>query len=102
MQGIMERAGKAGSSLEDKALLSVKEMCSYLSIGQTKCRELLAGKEFGQGITQRKDGRYQAYICNKVHREGNDPQDIADYSGTFSSPYHNESILPRYRGYACI
>ena len=30
------------SSLEDKALLSVKEMCAYLSIGQTKCRELLA------------------------------------------------------------
>ena len=27
---------------EDKALLSVKEMCVYLSIGQTKCRELLA------------------------------------------------------------
>ena len=26
---------------EEKALLSVKEMCIYLSIGQTKCRELL-------------------------------------------------------------
>ena len=29
-------------SLEEKALLSVKEMCAYLSIGQTKCRELLS------------------------------------------------------------
>ena len=27
---------------DDKALLSVKEMCIYLSIGQTKCRELLS------------------------------------------------------------
>ena len=33
---------KGHSSLESKALLSVKEMCVYLSIGQTKCRELLA------------------------------------------------------------
>lgn len=29
-------------------------------------------------------------------------EDIADNSRTFSSPYHNESILPRYRGYARI
>ena len=29
-------------SLEEKVLLSVKEMCAYLSIGQTKCRELLS------------------------------------------------------------
>ncbi len=28
--------------LENKALLSIKEMCMYLSIGQTKCRELLS------------------------------------------------------------
>lgn len=27
---------------EDKALLNVKEMCSYLGIGQTKARELLS------------------------------------------------------------
>ncbi len=27
---------------ENQALLSVKEMCIYLSIGQTKCRELLS------------------------------------------------------------
>lgn len=49
MQGIMERAGRAGS-LEDKALLSVKEMCTYLSIGQTKCRELLADPANGFSV----------------------------------------------------
>lgn len=37
-----EEMDKQNSSLEDKALLSVKEMCTYLSIGQTKCRERLA------------------------------------------------------------
>ena len=28
--------------MKDKALLTVKEFCSYLGIGQTKARELLA------------------------------------------------------------
>ena len=32
---------------EDKVLLSVKEMCAYLSIGQTKCRELLSNPANG-------------------------------------------------------
>lgn len=28
--------------MKDKALLTIKEFCSYLGIGQTKARELLA------------------------------------------------------------
>ena len=59
MQGITDRANKASSSLEDKALLSVKEMCAYLSIGQTKCRELLADP--ANGFTVRIGNRLFAH-----------------------------------------
>lgn len=38
----------------DKKLLSVKETCNYLGIGQTKCRELLRGHNgFGVQIGNR-------------------------------------------------
>lgn len=37
-----------------KRLLTVKELCSYLGIGQTKARELLRGKNgFGMQIGNR-------------------------------------------------
>ena len=45
--------------LEDKGLLSVKEMCAYLSIGQTKCRELLADP--ANGFTVRIGNRLYAH-----------------------------------------
>lgn len=45
--------------LEDKGLLSVKEMCVYLSIGQTKCRELLADP--ANGFTVRIGNRLYAH-----------------------------------------
>ena len=45
--------------LEDKALLSVKEMCTYLSIGQTKCRELLSDP--ANGFTVRIGNRLYAH-----------------------------------------
>ena len=45
--------------LEDKALLSVKEMCTYLSIGQTKCRELLSNP--ANGFTVRIGNRLYAH-----------------------------------------
>lgn len=44
---------------DDKALLSVKEMCSYLSIGQTKCRELLSDP--ANGFTVRIGNRLYAH-----------------------------------------
>ena len=44
---------------EDKALLSVKEMCAYLSIGQTKCRELLSNP--ANGFTVRIGNRLYAH-----------------------------------------
>ena len=31
------------ATVNDKALLNIKEVCSYLGIGQTKARELLRG-----------------------------------------------------------
>ena len=46
-------------SLEEKALLSVKEMCAYLSIGQTKCRELLSNP--ANGFTVRIGNRLYAH-----------------------------------------
>ena len=46
-------------SLEEKALLSVKEMCAYLSIGQTKCRELLSDP--ANGFTVRIGNRLYAH-----------------------------------------
>ena len=45
--------------LEDKALLSVKEMCTYLSIGQTKCRELPSNP--ANGFTVRIGNRLYAH-----------------------------------------
>ena len=54
-----EEMDKQKSSLEDKALLSVKEMCTYLSIGQTKCRELLADP--ANGFTVRIGNRLYAH-----------------------------------------
>ena len=45
--------------LEDKALLSVKEMCTYLSMGQTKCRELLSNP--ANGFTVRIGNRLYAH-----------------------------------------
>ena len=47
---------------EDKALLNVKEMCVYLSIGQTKCRELLADP--ANGFTVRIGNRLYAHRKN--------------------------------------
>ena len=47
------------TTLEDKALLSVKEMCAYLSIGQTKCRELLSNP--ANGFTVRIGNRLYAH-----------------------------------------
>ena len=44
---------------EDKALLSVKEMCIYLSIGQIKCRELLGNP--ANGFTVRIGNRLYAH-----------------------------------------
>ena len=35
--------------MEDKALLNITELCSYLGIGQTKARELVRGN-MGFGI----------------------------------------------------
>lgn len=47
---------------ESKALLSVKEMCAYLGIGQTKCRELLADP--ANGFTIRIGNRLYAHRRN--------------------------------------
>lgn len=47
------------NTLEEKALLSVKEMCIYLSIGQTKCRELLSN--LANGFTVRIGNRLYAH-----------------------------------------
>lgn len=54
--------GKKHSPLENKALLSVKEMCDYLSIGQTKCRELLADP--ANGFTVKIGNRLYAHKKN--------------------------------------
>jgi excisionase family DNA binding protein len=56
----MNQTGKTTDTrYEDKALLSVKEMCVYLSIGQTKCRELLADP--ANGFTVRIGNRLYAH-----------------------------------------
>ena len=44
---------------DSKALLSVKEMCSYLGIGQTKARELLSNP--ANGFTVRIGNRLYAH-----------------------------------------
>lgn len=47
-------------SMNDKALLNIKELCDYLGIGQTKARELLRGcNGFGLQIGNR-------WYANKV------------------------------------
>ena len=45
--------------LEKKALLSVKELCEYLGIGQTKARELLSDPR--NGFTLRIGNRLYAH-----------------------------------------
>ena len=45
--------------IRGQALLSVKEMCAYLSIGQTKCRELLSDP--ANGFTVRIGNRLYAH-----------------------------------------
>lgn len=44
---------------QDKALLTVKEMCEYLGIGQTKARELLSDP--GNGFTVRIGNKLYAH-----------------------------------------
>ncbi len=44
---------------ENKALLNVKELCSYLGIGQTKARELLGNP--ANGFTVRIGNRLYAH-----------------------------------------
>jgi len=44
---------------DEKALLNVKDFCSYLGIGQTKARELLANPE--NKFTVRIGGRLYAH-----------------------------------------
>jgi len=54
----------------DKKLLTVKETCDYLGIGQTKCRELLRGRNgFGVQIGNRwyaNKERLNKWIDNKT------------------------------------
>ena len=41
-------------TVQDKALLNIKEFCSYLGIGQTQARELLKGQNgFGVRVGNR-------------------------------------------------
>lgn len=61
------------STSETKALLSVKEMCAYLGIGQTKCRELLSDPT--NGFTIRIGNRLYAHkkqldkwLENKIYK----------------------------------
>ena len=55
---------------KDKKLLSVKETCDYLGIGQTKFRELLRGRNgFGVQIGNRwyaNKERLDKWIINKT------------------------------------
>ncbi len=55
----MRSNGLNRPAYESRALLSVKEMCVYLSIGQTKCRELLADP--ANGFTVRIGNRLYAH-----------------------------------------
>lgn len=48
-----------GSITETKALLNVKELCTYLGIGQTKARELLSDP--ANGFTVRIGNRLYAH-----------------------------------------
>lgn len=57
--GYYGRAGAGCAPFEGRALLTVKEMCSYLGIGQTKCRQLLADPS--NGFTIRIGGRLYAH-----------------------------------------
>ena len=62
MQQRMDNRNADYIPFADKALLSVKEMCVYLSIGQTKCRELLADPV--NGFTVRIGNRLYAHRQN--------------------------------------
>ena len=49
-----EKCQLSGVILIEKQLLSIKELCSYLNIGQTKARELVRGRNgFGVQIGNR-------------------------------------------------
>ena len=49
-----EQCQLSGVILIEKQLLSIKELCSYLNIGQTKARELVRGRNgFGVQIGNR-------------------------------------------------
>ena len=56
---------------DNKALLSVKEMCEYLGIGQTKARELLSDPKnnftirIGNRLYAHK-GRLDAWLLNQI------------------------------------
>ena len=54
----------------EKKLLSLKETCNYLGIGQTKCRELLRGRNgFGVQIGNRwyaNKERLDRWLINKT------------------------------------
>lgn len=57
--------------MDKKALLSVKEMCEYLGIGQTKARELLAAlkNNFTIRIGNRlyaHQGRLDTWLINQI------------------------------------
>lgn len=53
------------TALEHRALLNVKEMCAYLGVGQTKCRELLANP--ANGFTVRIGRRLYAHRKHLDH-----------------------------------
>ena len=54
--------------MKDKALLTVKEFCSYLGIGQTKARELLAENAdvFAVRIGNRHKGKLDEWLLNQI------------------------------------
>ncbi len=59
MQQITDEKSIQEIPFENKALLNVKEMCFYLGIGQTKCRELLTDP--ANGFTIRIGNRLYAH-----------------------------------------
>ncbi len=61
----MEEENANYTALEYRALLNVKEMCAYLGVGQTKCRELLANP--ANGFTVRIGRRLYAHRKSLDH-----------------------------------
>ena len=68
----------------------------------------LRGRELGEGIVQRKDGKYfarftnrnactQTYICHQMHRERSESQIFAEDFRTCSVIYHNGYLCTCYR-----